>query len=498
MNLSAFKKRDFYLLAILVVTLWGFALRIYALGYQSLWNDEAASINAAFGMLEHGWPLLPSGVVYSRSILNTGIIAFSLGLFGSSEFAARLSSVLFGTLTIPLVFLFARKVGDNKIALIAAIITAFCVLEVAWSRQARMYQQLQFFYLLSLYLFYQFYQTKRRRYLAATIVSTLCAGLSHEFGFVLVLIFPVYAFLLNIRNVKKFLSKEFLLQKKVIFSILAIIALIALAEVEFGVFSSVLSSAGNIHLQYYLGYLITTIPVVSLFAVVGAVLFFKRERQTALLLILSIIIPFYFFSFHLELWGYRYLYFLLPIVFILFAYGVVHFVDLIPELRPRPILSLLLPVLLLGLTLSYGFVFMPHSCYYHFDPTIQQPDFKKAYNFVEENRSEGDIVIDAWPVVGMFYLSKTPDYYLQWDTSGTHVKVVENGEPREAQSNAPVIENLTMLEDVIEDSERGWIVIDSYAWSWLPDDERDFISGLNYYEEGSSTGEQGDIMVYGW
>jgi 4-amino-4-deoxy-L-arabinose transferase-like glycosyltransferase len=500
MNLSAFKKRDFCLLAaILVLTLWGFTLRIYALGHQSLWNDEAASINAALGMLEHGWPLLPSGAVYSRSILNTGVIASSIGLFGSSEFAARLPSVLFGTLTIPLVFLFARKIGNDKIALIAAIITAFSVLEVAWSRQARMYQQLQFFYLLSLYLFYQFSQTKSKRYLIATIVSTLCAGLSHEFGFVLVLIFPIYAFLLNIRNVKKFLSKEFLLQKKVIVSILAIIALLTLAEVEFGVFSSVLSSTGHVHLHYYLGYLLTTIPVVSLLAVVGAVLLFRRERRTSLLLILSIIIPLYFLSFHLELWGYRYFYFLLPVVFILFSCGVVYSIDLIPELRTRRRLSLLLPALLLVLTLSYGFVYTPHSSYYHFDSCIQQPDFKRAYSFVEENRNEGDIVIDAWPVVGMFYLSKTPDYWLQWDTSGRHVKVVENGEPREAQSDAPVIENLDMLEDVIEESERGWIVIDTFAWNLLPAKSKGFIEEeLTYYEEGSSTGEQGDIMVYGW
>jgi hypothetical protein len=496
MNLSAFRKRDFYLLAILVLTLWGFVLRIYALGDQSLWNDEAASINAASGMLEHGLPLLPSGEVYSRSILNTGIIASSVALFGSSEFAARLPSVLFGTLTIPLVFLFARKVGNEKIALIAAIITAFSVLEIGWSRQARMYQQLQFFYVLSLYLFYQFSVTKSKRYLIATIVSTLCTVLSHEFGFVLILIFPIYAFLLNMRKV---LSKEFLLQKKVIVSILAIIALLALAEVEFGVFSSVLNSMGSVHLHYYLGYLITTIPVISLFAVVGAVIFFRRERQISLLLILSIIIPLYFLSFHLELWGYRYLYFLLPIVFILFSYGVVHFIDLLPELRPRRILSLLLPALLLGLTLSYGFVFMPHSHYYHFDPTIQQPDFKKAYSFVEENRNEGDIVIDAWPVVGVIYLNKTPDYWLQWDTSGMHIKVLENGEPREGYIGVPVIESLDKLKWVIGENERGWIVIDSYAWNSLPEDTRDFItSNAHYYEEGSSAGEQGDTMVYGW
>jgi hypothetical protein len=79
------------------------------------------------------------------------------------------------------------------------------------------------------------------------------------------------------------------------------------------------------------------------------------------------------------------------------------------------------------------------------------------------------------------------------------VEVNESGEPRERYTDALYIQNLDMLEGVIGEDEKGWVVVDSFAWDSLPADTRDFIEkNLTYYEEGSSEGEQGDIMVYGW
>jgi 4-amino-4-deoxy-L-arabinose transferase-like glycosyltransferase len=500
MNLGAFKKLDFYLVVILLLTLWGFILRIYALGYQSLWNDEAELLNAASGILDHGLPILPSGHFYERAILNTNIIAFSFTLFGTNEFAARLPSVIFGTLTIPLVFLFAKRVGNEKIALIAATITAFSMLEIAWSRQARMYQELQFFYILSLYLFYRFIETKSKWGLALTVLSTICAILSHRLGFALILIFPLYAFLLNIRNIKGFLSREFLLQRKslvfIIFILFLTAGLLVLGQTMFGVFSIVLNKAGNIHLHYCLWYVVSTLPLISIGAVAGAVICHKENRRASLFLILSIVVPSYFISFHLGGYGYRHLYFLLPIIFVLFSHAVIRLNDLIPRLVAKRILSLLFAVIILGLTLySSSFVFAPQRVYYHFDPTIQMPDFKRAYAFVEENRSEDDILIDAWPVVGIIYSSKTPDYCLiPW-----YVETTEKGELRETFTGVPYIRNLGMLKAITEENEKGWLVLDTFAWNSLRHGIRDLIDqNLIRYEEGSSTGEQGDIMVYGW
>lgn len=495
MSLANLRKQGFYQIVVLSLTLWGFVLRIYDLSYQSLWNDEASSINAALGMLKHGLPILPSDYVYSRSILNTGIIALSLTLFGDIEFAARFPSVIFGTLTIPLVFLFTRKLGNEKIALIATIITTFSMLEIAWARQARMYQQLQFFYILSLYFFYQFLYTKSKHYLILTLFFTFCTILSHEFGFTLILIFVAYTLLLHIRNLREILKGEFLLQKSVLIPLLCAIALLALGEIRFGIFSTILTTTGSIHLPAYLGYLVITLPMVLVLAIAGGVISFRHDGKASLFLILSFLLPFYFFSFHLELWGYRYLYFLLPIIFILSSYAVVYVADLVPDLGSKPILRVMSSALLLGLTFSSGFVFFPQRAYYHFDPTIQQPDFKKAYRFIQENMNEDDVIIDAWPVVGILYLDRTPDYSLvSW-----YVEATKDGELVERFTRASYIQNLQMLKSIVEGKERGWLIVDTFAWHLLPPVIQNFIvENLIYYEKGSNKGEQGDIMVYGW
>ena len=141
---------------VLLLTICGFLLRIYHLGAPSFWMDEAISSNVAAALVKQGTPSFPSGVIYMRSILNTFFISLSFRIFSISEFSARFPSVIFGTLTIPLVYLIGVKLGNRKIALISALFITFSVMEIAWSRQARMYQQLQFFYLASVYFFYEF------------------------------------------------------------------------------------------------------------------------------------------------------------------------------------------------------------------------------------------------------------------------------------------------------------------------------------------------------
>jgi len=125
MLLDRLRRLDPYLIALLLLTIFGFILRIYDLGYQSFWYDEGYSVNAALCILERGLPILPSGHLYSTGILNTGLIASSMGLFGASEFSARLPSVLFGVLTIPLAFFFVKRIGDKRIALITAFLVTF-------------------------------------------------------------------------------------------------------------------------------------------------------------------------------------------------------------------------------------------------------------------------------------------------------------------------------------------------------------------------------------
>ena len=96
---------------IFALTVICFYLRFNNLGDHSFSNDEAITTYAAIGVLEHGTPVLPSGEVYTRALLNTYLIALSFKTLGVSEFSARIVSVIFGTLTIPLVYLLGKELG---------------------------------------------------------------------------------------------------------------------------------------------------------------------------------------------------------------------------------------------------------------------------------------------------------------------------------------------------------------------------------------------------
>ena len=497
--LTRFNVFTFYVVALLLLTVYGFVLRIYDLGYQSFWYDEGYSVNAALCMLERGLPILPSGYIYSEGILNTSLIASSMGLLGVSEFSARLPSILFGTLTIPLAFFFAKRIADKRIALITAFLVTFSILEIAWSREARMYQQLQFFYILSLYSFNEFTQRRSNRYLVLTILSTICTILSHSFGFSLILIYLIYPLLTNIKSIRKCLSKEFLLNRQILILAFCAVALLALGEILSGIFSNVWGVRINYFTEYS-GYLKQTFPIILYLAIIGAIIFLRKDYRPSLLLILAMIIPFYFICFHIKLLGFRYLYLMLPLFFIFFSYAITYLSTSIPKGKIRPIVSSILILIILFLTVySPGFNFTPQSIYY-LEPRAPQPNFKQAYNYINENMSDGDIIIDTWPAVGKFYLKRAPDYWLAFDIAGLRGEYsVEEDKSREFYTNTLIIKDLDMLESIIVENQSGWLVIDGLAKSRLQPSTTEFIEqNLTYYERGSSRSIAGEIRVYGW
>lgn len=512
------------ILALIFLTIFGFVLRIYDLGSQSLWYDEGYTINAAHAVLDRGLPILPSGFFYSHGLLNTAFVSASMGMFGETEFAARLPSVIFGTLTIPLVFFFARKISGKRLALIAAFLVTFLAIEIAWSRQARMYQQLQFFYILSLYLFYLFIQRRSNKLLVLTIISTICAALSHTYGFSLILVYIAYLLLVNIRNIRKYMNKDLFKRKQTIAFLLCVAILLILGQMFFHVFSS----AWGIKMNYfteYTDYLAETLPVILYLGAAGIVIMLKRDFKVSLLLLLALAIPFYFVCFHVKMLAMRYLYFLIPVIFIYFAYTITYVSDTIAHAATRrwgetakatmetpapgklkgsallrSWLSPALTVIVLGLSLyGSGFSFVPHSDYY-LEWTAPQPDFKTAYSFINDNLEEGDIIIDTWPAVGSFYLDKAPDFWLAFDivgTSGVYCTGEDNSHER--YTNIPCIKSTGELEVVVNASPSGWLVIDALAAYRLPQSTLDFIEGnLTYYEEGSSAHPAGTIKIYGW
>lgn len=472
-------------ITVIFLILAGFVLRIYDLGAQSLWLDEAISSNAAVAFLNNGTPTLPSGILYERGLLNTFLIAFSFKLFGVGEFAARLPSVLFGTLTILLVYFIGSRWGNGRIGIIAAFLVAFSVWEIAWSRQARMYQELQFFYVLSIFAFYEFTENRRLKWLLLLAVSSAGAVLSHEFGYVLLLVFGIYLIIVTLREQHK--ANKF--KPLYIFKTLLIFAVLSGFAYYKGIISSVMSTETDYYDTYI--YLLKKDMGIFLFlAVPGGTVLMNRDWKRGLLLISALIIPLYFIFFHVLLLGTRYLYFVIPVMFILVAY----FLDLItgglesylPKIRYHltgfsqdvPVKAIagtvMALVLISSMYFSQGFTFTPRE-EYDLGINAFQSDFRKAYGFVKDNMEPDDAILSTWTPPSLFYLGKS-DYWLAFNVVGTGEDSFVTGDSsHEVYTNAVVIRDVGALKNATQKHGRGWIVTDNLAWVKLNPGMREYI-----------------------
>ena len=488
------KCKPFVILLILMA--YGFFLRIYNLGNQSLWIDECYSITAAAGMMENLVPHMPSGVLYLRGILHTSMVSLSMSLLGINEFSARLPSVIFGVLTMAIVYLFSKRMFNERVSLLTALVVTFSVVETAWSRQARMYQQLQFFYILSLYAFHRYLKNRRKKFGILTAISVLAAGLSHSLGFSLLIIIPLYVLLLNIKTLRNADLKNILTERRTILAISLLIAGLFLAKWFSGAFTYVLSTRMD-YSQQYLRYLKTFFPVFLYLSVIGAVVAFRENWRDSLLPILALVIPLPFISFGIKLLGYRYIFFIIPLMFMFFSKSLDWVTRFLAGNRERiqNILFILLCVLIL---LVPGMNAIPTDTYY-LEPNAPQPDFNSVYDYLNENRNPGDILISSYPEIALWF-NQTPDYWLAFAISGfSPERWMDGTRIYYKRTMTPAIKNFDDLKNVIETSESGWIVIDSLAGSRIPKSYwRILKEKTEWVDKASKPGFAGAVNLYRW
>jgi hypothetical protein len=131
----------------LVLIALGGILRLVAASTLTPHVDEGASLLAAHAVAERGFPILPSGTVYTQGATLSYLAApfVWLGLDQLSDLnALRSVVVVFGTLAIYLAYRFASTVtGDFRIGLMMAALIAFDPLSIQWSGHLRMYGLMQ-------------------------------------------------------------------------------------------------------------------------------------------------------------------------------------------------------------------------------------------------------------------------------------------------------------------------------------------------------------------
>jgi uncharacterized membrane protein len=130
-------RRTAWNLAGIVVVAAG--LRGYQLGRLSFWYDEVVTMRLARAGSPAALIDRLSRIDATRAPLHPLLLEGWIGILGTSEAAARASSVLCGVLTVVLVFDIGRVAFDARTGLWAALLTALSPALIVYSREARMY-----------------------------------------------------------------------------------------------------------------------------------------------------------------------------------------------------------------------------------------------------------------------------------------------------------------------------------------------------------------------
>ncbi len=394
---------------LLLILVLGLVLRLVNLN-QSLWLDEAISINSArnFSVVELLTKFSPGDFHPPLYYL---MLKLWVGLFGFGEVAARMLSVIFGVATIYMVYLIARElsrrvtllhkgVTPESWALLSALFLATAPLHIYYSQEARMYVPATFF-ASSVVLFFLKLLKKQSRslWIGLVLASVLLLYTNYLPGF-LFLALILYLIVFERPHLKKH-AKEWL------FTLIAVAVSVSLwlptflQQLQSGLAVKTndpqwwnvlgrtsLKQIALVPLKFTIG----RIPVDSSYYHVGAItvistlfvgLFYKaakifRETKFLWLWLLVPALSVAILGLRLPIFSYFRLLFLLPAFYLLLAVGAFSF-------KRETLRWASVTLILLVNIISSGI--------YLFNPRFHREDWRSAVSFIESRSEENSATL---------------------------------------------------------------------------------------------------------
>jgi hypothetical protein len=502
------------LTALLCITTAGLILRFYNLGASSVWFDEAISAITAHTLIEQEAQTAPAAAIeYGRSILNINLIALSFKLFGYTTLAGRIPAALFGTLSIPTAYLLGKKIKGARFALLLAFFVAFATVQITWSRQIRFYQQLQFFFLLALYLNERFLDKPTWKNLLLLMLPTVALPLTdRNFGYILTA--PIVLWFLiekatwlqeKLTNIRRHIKlKNIAGTAALTLTVIAVLTVTSASTVASNAIATIETKTNYIgqtnYLKEYTAYLNSEAGFLTLLAIPGAILG-TLERKRNLFYTTAFLFHLYIISYNIPWMQHRYAFPLFPLLFIL-ALLTIEFtakktqqiIQNKQNLHHKKTLKTIAPTLIIATFLAStitaaNFTFLPKE-HYNLGFTAPQGEFQPAYEYIKQNWQQQDVIISTLTPVTWFYLQRS-DYWLSFSIVGFPELPDQDG-----FTNAKVIKHKQDLQAVMNNNS-GWIVIDLMGMSRADTETLTYITqNLNLITQIS--GADKGVWVYRW
>ena len=473
------------------IVLLGAYLRLAGLGSQPYHSDESSSLSAVLGILRTGVPEYTSGVWYTRGPLYHYITALSMWLFGTDAFAARLPSALFGILSIPLLYLFAREFwGNRKAGLLAALILAVSPWAIFTSGTLRFYQQFQFFGLLTVYCFLKgFVVASDKRYQNYTFLWFTLMFLSQEVAVTLLpalgLAYWVFTPWRGWREHSNLWAGILLvglvvLADALLFLWKCLTPFVGITATCLPVMKIHLSDIWTFFVNFFVGYNRFHL-VLSFFFLLGFPLWHRKGDCAALFLYFLTVTTIGVVTVTVMQVGLRYVYDLYPILILLSSLTVFELAAAIarsfqgaqtPEavrrmgLRLQPTFAAFaIPALLLA--------YQPDRILGSFSTRINRED-TDAHRFVKAQMRPTDVIVEGHHPGAVANAIGRCDYYLLQRSLYDEI-FKKDGVLIDRRGGAKIVDTLDKLRKVFETHDRAWLVISDLRLSTLQEEVVDFL-----------------------
>ena len=400
-----------YAQSLIILTLIGFFLRFYNLGFNSLWLDEASTLGMSKGSFETIWITTLSGDFHPPLF---HWIEHVMLVFGQSEVVLRFIPALLGTLTIPVFYLIGKEFRDRNVGFICAALLTVSYFGIFYSQEAYSYSMVLFVFSLVLLFYFRALRTNETsQWLLFGLFSAIAVWTHY---YVLIGLFVIYLHALialreklknGIHEGKKILvalGTMTVLILPLIFVVLERYQTLTASPPTYGVLGPVLIQETFIRFSGGYSSFSWPIAIVYLFLMFGGFLYLYLEDRnkclfSAMFLVLPLIIS-VIVSSRMTM-NPRYLIYLMPIFFVLVAASYPIILRFIPN--KKLLYAFIILIFAINAPLLFG--------YY---TSFTKEDWRGFSDIVQNVTKDGDLI-----VVVPGYISQPFSYYYNNATDRT-------------------------------------------------------------------------------
>ena len=514
-------------------------LRLYRLGFLSLWVDEYMHALAAIkGQFKHG---------ENNGILLTWLNTLFAYVLGHNEFSMRFPVALLGAALVPATYVLGKQIANYKVGLMAAIFVCFSLYLMFWSRVDRPYGMVSTFYVPLILSFWMMLEVKSKqenawskfginpKYLWLTLIALLLSMLSQLICFLFIFSAGFYGSFVAIEswinkksNPLKFNAYNLLFYLNVLAVVFMLtpignkmmrpiieiflpgnMATLILPDLKAAV-AAIDGDKFYNSFDVYTGVINNDFKGLKYLGWCGFVLAFIKNRKLAYLLVSSFVVPFLLMGFvfrepvHAKYLTYIYPIFLISAAYSLYytAFNLMKYLSKSFTENSKSYLSictLAFVLLIVGVskrkeigemlkTQTHGNIVAKEISEIHY------VNWKQPCLFIKDRMQKGDVIMATVQFAPRFYLGLDSVVWFRQMHFDAKTKDYVSNLPDKRKLSANTYEQLVKT---FNENKRGWLLADYYFDNALTDPRAKQFVEQNF-EFHFSACEDGAVKVFSW